>query len=669
MSSPAPAPADSPLDVSLLDASGGAAGLRAGRDRADVARERERQRQRRLRRLALGLAPVAAWLWYRLLSGDPVSWGMPQPDWLIVAAFAYPVALIGLLLWQMRAGGKSPHTVVRPEQLDVTLDEVVGIDVVKDEVVRSLQLFLAHREFSEQMGGRPRRGLLFEGGPGTGKTHTAKALAAEAGVPFLFATGTSFVSGLQGASQRKVRQYFGALRKAARKHGGAVGFIDEFDAIAMTRSAMAATPAAGAAAQSGVLGCGGLEGLPALTAAPRGVATTAFTQGNDMQNIVNELLVQLQSFDEPTGAEKLVGKLVDAVNGLLPAHRQLRGPAGQRPNLLLIASTNRADALDPALLRPGRFDARLSFELPTKAGRRELVDHFLARKAHDAELDGAERRDALAAVTTGYSPAKLEGLLDEALVQALREGRRSMSWRDVERARMLLEVGLAQPVAYTEHEARLIATHEAGHATVAWLVAPQRRLEILTIVKRRDALGLLAHGDREDVFTRSRSELTGLVQIAMGGQVAEELFLGDVSTGPGGDLQYATTVAAQMVGGVGMDESLVSYLAVQGGALSDTNLVGRVVGDVEGRGRVERLLQAQKAAVHELLAANRHLVEALRDALLERHELVGSEITEVLEAAAARGSGEGAAVPGDVIDLRELPAPRAAGGPGAEDAP
>src|SRR4051812_48053117 len=129
--------------------------------------------------------------------------------------------------------------------------------------------------------------------------------------------------------------------------------------------------------------------------------------------------------------------------------------------------------------------------------------------------------------------------------------------------------------------------------------------------------------------------MAGLVQVAMGGQVAEELFFGDVSTGPGGDLQYATGIAAQMVGVCGMDDSLVSYAAVQGSALSDTNLVGRVLGDGGARERVEALLQAQKAAVRELLGANRHIVEALRDALLSRHELVGSEITDVLEGAAA----------------------------------
>jgi len=139
------------------------------------------------------------------------------------------------------------------------------------------------------------------------------------------------------------------------------------------------------------------------------------------------------------------------------------------------------------------------------------------------------------------------------------------------------------------------------------------------------------------VYTRGRSEMLALMQIAFGGQVAEELFFGDVSTGPGGDLLYATTLAAQMVGAVGMADSLVSFGAIQGSTLTDTNLVGRVLADGDGRRRVEDLMQQQKARAHSLIDANRHLVEALRDALLERHELIGREITDILEAAQASG--------------------------------
>jgi cell division protease FtsH len=388
--------------------------------------------------------------------------------------------------------------------------------------------------------------------------------------------------------------------------------------------------------------CGGLTGLVAAASSPAlRVDRVASSEG--ASGVVNELLVQMQSFDTLSGLQKFAGSVVEVVNGFLPPHRQLSKPQPKKPNVLLVAATNRADSLDPALLRPGRFDRRLTFALPGKSGRRALIDHYLDRKAHVAELDDPERRDALAAVSQGYSPAKLEHLLDEGLVNAVRRGSTRMTWNDVERARLTTEIGLGMPVEYTASERRLIATHEAGHATVASLVAPQRRLEVLSIIKRGEALGLLAHGDREDVYTRSRTELASLIQIAFGGQVAEEIFFGDVSTGPASDLAYATQVAAQMVGSAGMAGSLVSFAAVQEGAFG-SGLVGRVLGDSDARAQVEELLTEQKAIVRELLGRNRHLVEALRDGLLEREELIGSEITDRLAAA----------VPSpEVLDLRE----------------
>jgi ATP-dependent Zn protease len=363
---------------------------------------------------------------------------------------------------------------------------------------------------------------------------------------------------------------------------------------------------------------------------------------------VNELLVQLQSFEEPVGLAKLKGKLIDKVNLFLPDTRAIKKPPVATANIMLIAATNRADNLDPALLRPGRFDRRLTFDLPDRHGRRELVDHFLSRKAHEPALDDDAARTALAAVTGGFTPAMLEGMFDEALINAVRQGRDRMSRQDTESARLTMTVGMGQPRAYTEHERRIIATHEAGHTTVAWLVAPHRRLEVLSIIKRRDSLGLLSHGDPDDVYTRSSRELADLIKIAMGGQVAEVLFFDDMSTGPGGDLLYATNVAAMMVGASGMTDTLISYMAVQNSAFSDTNLVGRVLADADGRARVEKLLQDQRATVMGLLSRNQHLVTALRDALIERDELIGHEITDVLEAAQAGHEGR-------VIDLRDAP--------------
>ncbi|GAB7190291.1 hypothetical protein NUM3379_09970 [Kineococcus sp. NUM-3379] len=652
----------------------------ARRDSADVGRAREVVRRRRLARVAAVLLLLAGWTCWRLATGRGVLPQPPAVDPMYLITGVFFALLVVLLVGQTVVAGRSPHVLYRPEQIDVTMDDVKGLGPLKEDVARSLDLFLAARTFRERMGGRPRRGLLFEGLPGTGKTHMAKAMASEAGVPFLFVSATSFQSMWYGATARKIRSYFRALRKAARAEGGAIGFIEEIDAIATARGGLSAAvplPAHRAVVQS----CGGLTGLPdpgapagaarftggastALPLAAPGLRTERLASSEGTGGVVNELLVQMQSFDEPTGAEKVLSRLVDLVNTLLPAGRQLRRPRTEPVEILLIAATNRADALDPALLRPGRFDRRLTFGLPDKAARRELVDHFLARKAHEEQLDADERRDALAGITNGYSPVMIESLLDEALVNAVRRDADGMSWADVEHARLVTEVGLGQPVGYTAHEARLIATHEAGHAVVAWLVAPQRRLEILTIVKRAGSLGLLAHGDAEDVYTRSRTELQGMIQIAFGGQVAEELFFGDVSTGPSGDLVHATSTAAQMVGAAGMGGTLVSFAAVQGSALAGGNLVSRVLGDGEGRRLVEELLVAQKAAVTQLLSAHRHLVEALRDALLERHELIGSQITDVLERARAAGR---------VVDLRDdAPGERAgesvAGGTGERPA-
>ena len=577
-------------------------------------------------------------------------------DWApVVLPFVFFALLIGVLVAGFVLPGRSPHEVIRPEQLDVSLDDVVGIDIVKEDVVRSLNLFLAHETFARVTGGRARRGLLFEGPPGTGKTHTAKAVAKEAGVPFLFASATSFQSSFYGATAKKIRAYFRELRRLAEREGGAIGFIDEFDAIAGARRGLEATA-------HGLSGCSGTAHLPTSYALP---ATAAHPFGTaDLAGpVVNELLVQLQSFETVSRRRKALARLAERANRLLPGRLALRNPALRPANILLIASTNRASGLDPALLRPGRFDRTLSFDNPDRAGRRALADHFLARRAHVPELDDPELRDAFAALTGGWSPARLEHVFDEALVLAVHRGEHAMTWADVQEARLVEEVGLGQPVAYTARERRLIATHEAGHCVVAWLLAPERRLDVLTIVKRRNALGLLAHSDREDVYTRSRAELTAMIRIAMGGQCAEELFVGDVSTGPAGDLLYATNVAAEMVGAAGMAGSLISYAAVRQGALGDMNLAGRVLGDAHGREAVEQLLADQKQYVLELLSGNRHLVAALRDALLDRHELLGAEITDVLEA--ARGAGpppvpplapEPSAALSLVLDLTEHPA-------------
>jgi len=600
------------VDLSTL----GQAGI-LGSTSGDVAVGREEARLRRLRRVAALLALPAALLVARAVQGGTITWGPPTlpagaSDYLPALALVALFAIV--LVVPLLGAGRSPHVLYRANEIDVSLDDVRGAGVVKDEVVRTLNLFLAHKTFRDGMGGTPRRAVLFEGPPGTGKTHMAKAMAREAGVPFLFVSSSAFQSMYYGQTNRKIRSYFRALRVAARREGGAIGFIEEIDAIGGARSGM---------------GGGG--------------------QREGVSGVVNELLVQLQSFDEPPRGTRLRSSLTDLANRLLPHSRQLRKPRPVPANVLVLGATNRAADLDPALLRPGRFDRTIHFGLPGRSDRREIIDFYLDKKAHAQELDEAERRSTLAAMTAGYSPVMIEHLFDEALIWALRRGATAFDWEDVQQAKMTEEIGLKQPVEYTEAERRRIATHEAGHATVAYLVGQTgadgrpglaRKLEVLSIVKRADALGLLAHSDTEERFTRTRPEIVALMRIAMGGLVAEEQWFGEISSGPAGDLQAATAAACQMVGSLGMGPSLVSYdaMVVPGAG----NLAAKVLSDEAGRRAVEALLEDARSVAERLVVANAHILEALRDALLERDELVGEQILDVIREAEAH-----------VIDLRD----------------
>jgi ATP-dependent Zn protease len=596
-------------DVRVL----GGAGV-INRGLADVTRIRERNRQRRVGRALAVVGPFAVWMWARQLMGNPVEFGLPHMSdgtARMLPLLVLVVLLGGVAIAPQLFGGRSPHVRFRPSEIQTSFADVKGAGPVLEEVVRSLNLFLGFQTFRNEMGGTPRRAILFEGPPGTGKTHMAKALAKEAGVPFFFVSSSAFQSMYVGQTSRKIRAYFKELRRAARAEGGAVGFIEEIDAIAGARSGMRATP------------------LGADVAAASGLEVNRAVQGDGMAGVVNELLIQLQSFDHPSRSEKVAGFFVDRLNAWLPENRQLRKPRSGAANVLIIGATNRASNLDPALLRPGRFDRSIHFDLPSRGDRREIIDYYLDRKAHVPELDTEDRREALAAMTAGYSPVMIEHVFDEALVWALRSGRDKMTWFDVQQAKLTEEIGLAQPVTYTDEEKRRIATHEAGHATVAWLLAPGRRLEMLSVIKRRGALGLLAHSEVEERFTQTAAELRSLMEISMGGLVAEELFFGQASTGPAGDLAYATRLAAQMVGSFGMSGSLISFEAVESGS----GIVSKVLGNDAARASVEVMLQSAKERVRILLTENPHLVQALTAALMERDELVGEEITEVLEGA------------------------------------
>jgi cell division protease FtsH len=597
--------------IALLE---GSTTLRQGR--ADVFRQRERTKRKRLIRAIVVVVALDVFLWWRYSSGRPLRmptipegfpWELYIPGGLLIIA-------IGLMIALPLMSGRSPHITVLPEQVEVGLTDVRGLNLQVDEVLRTLDVFLGYGTFRDELGGTPRRGILFEGPPGTGKTYLAKAMAKQAGVPFLFVSATALTSMFQGMTAYRIRSFFKALRKAARKEGGAIGFIEEIDAIATSRDG-------------------------STTPSPASMERTVSRfLGQAESGMVNELLIQMQSFDQPPMRARIRAKLMGWINGYLPTNWQLKVPKLEYNNLLLIAATNRAEALDPALLRPGRFDRRLYFDLPTQIEREDLVDWFLERKKHHEQLDDEAVRARIAHETFGYTPVMIEHLFDEALLVALRDGRREMNFADVMEAKFSEEIGLKQPVAYTDGDRRAVAVHEAGHATVAHFLGENRRLEVLSIIKRRGSLGLLAHGDEEERFTRTKTEIEAAIAIALGGLAAEELVRGETGTGPANDLMAATQLAAQMVGSFGMAGSLISYDAVSHGPIGGANLVAKVLADDEGKARVEDILGAQRERVLEVLSENRDVHTALVAALVDRDELIREQILEVIEQAlSARG--------------------------------
>ena len=559
-------------------------------DHIDARAARERVRRRRLWWLSAGLGIPAAYFWFRELTGNPVRLGIP--DWLTAdptttVMLGLMLVLACLILIPFLGAGHSPHVLLRPSDSAVRLDDVVGAEATRREAIDTLNLFLAHETFASEMGGSPRRGVLFEGPPGTGKTYLAKALAAEAGVPFLFVSASAFQSMYYGQTNRKIRTYFKALRKAARAEGGAIGFIEEFDAIGGARSGMNS-----GSMREGIVG------------------------------VVNELLVQMQSFDMPTKKDRLKTVFIDGINVFLPHDRALPRPTPTPANILIVAATNRAADLDPALLRPGRFDRVIHFDLPPRADRVEIARYYLGKKAHAPEVN----EFAVADMTPGYSPVKIERLLDEALIVALRHGRTRMTQRDLVEAQLTTDVGLSHPVGYNPEERRRVAIHEAGHALSAVLTG--REVRVASILRRGGALGLVAHVDADERHLRTPSEASDLIAVALAGRAAEIQEFGEASSGIAGDLAAATTLASQMVGQMGASDTLISLEAAASGF--GGNLVAKVLSDGPSREKVEAILESAADRVACMLLEHRSALIAIADALCADDELSGDEVSRIV---------------------------------------
>jgi cell division protease FtsH len=481
--------------------------------------------------------------------------------------------------------------VIYPNEYDVTFDDVRGQPAAVDSTKEVLRVFQGFKDF-KQMGGYPPHGILFEGPPGTGKTLMAKAIAGATGVPFLFATGSGFANMFLGIGNLKVRRLFKKARNLSDKYGGAVIFIDEIDAVG-ARGAVSDRSTSDRAAHRFVMGGMGMGGG---------------------MGVINELLVQMDGFTVPRGLWRHVRRLAFRARPKVPFY-----------NVLVIAATNRAQTLDPALLRPGRFDRKIHVGLPDAEGREDICKYYLAKVRHEP-IDV----NKLARMTVGYSPAMLKNIVNEALLFALQDGRDALRWDDLWQAKLTEEIGLKQPVKYSQREKEMVAVHEAAHAVASYaLERGELQIQVITIQKRESALGLVSTQEVEEMFLRTQKQLLARMQVSLAGLVAEEIWFGQTTSGPSSDLVNATRNAAAYVGLFGMGKSLVSVGAIQP-SMMDGDPIANVLNDRERRAEVDELLNECRTRVRALLIRKRAVVEGVRDALLEREELIGDEIEALM---------------------------------------
>ena len=589
----------------------------------------------------------------------------------------------------------------------VKLEDVRGQAEPKAEVTKVIELWSAGEEF-RKAGGKPERGLLFIGAPGTGKTMLSKGIATSFNSPIVTMPGSGFAQTFIGMDVVIVMALIRKARKLARKWGDTcMIFIDEIDAVGMRRQALQgglrlppdderlrgaadvravglADPDRGPDPREPPVARpdvhltrravrGGRRGpLGAVRDRIQGVMFPGMG-GMGGQLALNQLLVQMDGVDEPPMLRKFftnrINTFLDATYIIPRRIRRLRlriKPPKPRPEqVYFIGATNvPLDALDPALIRPGRMGRHIWFRTPTKDDRKDIFDLYLERVSHDDDLDSDERRDELARMTNGYSPAMIEQVCSMALTYAHSEARERFDRKDIVEAMTTIESGTAVGVNYIDEESRAVAIHEAGHAVASHVYMNDVLSTRLSIRMRGGSLGHHQAIQKEERFSSWRHEDVGQLVWTLGAMAAEHVFYGENANGVGGDIQSATWIASRMVGMSGMgpepldlrgrvakerlpevEKELMERFeriglrimnrARQGSAM-DSDPIGSVLGDPAKRSAAAQILgQAYLTAVC-CIRANREAVAAVAEALVQHRELYGDEVVELLEAAAPR---------------------------------
>jgi cell division protease FtsH len=502
----------------------------------------------------------------------------------ILYASMFLIVQFGALFWFL---GRPRLYWVMPGETGVTFNDYKGNPEVLEAAKRIVLLLQGVDEF-KQMGGQPVRGLLLTGDPGTGKSYLAQCMSTEAGVPFAYASGASFQAMFFGMNVLMIKNLYRKARRLAREYGACVVFIDEIDAIGMSRSA------AGAGGRTMGMG-GGLFG--AMSGGMGGL---------------NELLMQMDPPNIETGWFKKILRLVGLYHSRV-----------QNQPVLTVGATNIPDSLDPALLRPGRFDRKIHVAPPTDKYRSEVVEYYLNKVQHDPGIS----IPALVARMVNYTPVAIKHVVNEAVILAHFDGRDMVTYRDLVEAQDVHEYGLRQLAELTPVDRRRIAYHEAGH-TVAQYYLEERYFPAFVTIhlhgELETALAFAHARPKESVLTQSKEDVLADIQVNLAARASEELFLNLNMTGVTGDFEHATNMAGVYVGLCGMDGTLISKM-------NRLDLAVPRFAD-----RVEAVLQSQFKAVKRLLQEHGEAVMAVAEALIERDELVAEEIKQLIDEADAK---------------------------------
>jgi cell division protease FtsH len=502
----------------------------------------------------------------------------------ILFAISFVVIQFVAIFWFM---ARSRVEVIRPgDPKQVTFDDYKGQpNLIK--MVRQWISLLSDRGQFQKMGGQFINGLLLYGEPGTGKTLLAKAMAGEAGIAFISIEGSGFRAMFMGVDVLKMIRFIGQARKMAREYGACIAYIDEIDAVGMSRGSVMG-------GQTGVgMGMGGMMGM--------GGGTGALTR----------LLYEMDGINELSSWEKLRARWY-----------QLRGkPVPPRDwHILFMGSTNRPDVLDPALTRPGRFDRTVVVNKPDRGGRREMVKYYLNKIKTDESVDV----EAIVSDTAWATPARImSAIMKDSVRLALFDGRDRVAQHDIELAFQEQAMGLENPIEeMQEDQRRQVAYHEAGHAIVQYYLRPDERIVRVSIVRRSEALGYVLPVPNYDIYALPLRTFVADILVSMAGHVATKIFLGEYWTGATSDFQNVRARIWQL-----------AHYGYFGPPL-DMQLQPGMSAGKEKTDIVEKFWRKLEEQTEQVLVTHSAEVHAVAQALLDRNDLTGKQCIEVIRNAA-----------------------------------